>query len=468
MSLSASGFLLLADLSTIARRTVITGTSTWFDAFVLAPGLHQQQRCDTFSSSISKRTGASASEPCTIKNTATGLESEVANEAVLGYLDRVAEGLNKAKAKGGTGPSRGVTLHIGDSQTTSNTPQTLTKSLGLLAARRLYNRLKERGVANTVLAPLLYAMAPILTALSMSLMLATRDWWGVGILCALMLARVLNIWVIRARTKKNQKLGVPDSHCGIVCSLKGHHTTKPPTAHSETEKAAPAPFLPQPDTLEPTQVNNMTFDGRAAVDGPGGSFSAPTGPNTQFPVQNMPQNRRPPLEGTSMPTFSAAMNEKPLDIPIQKLTEILPNLDRATIPTQYLLNIPGASTPIKIQGRASDMETLLSGSWMREKTNVEGYMEAIAKVLVYGVAAVSGNMKQTGNIILGGLLIISAAALALANSEKAGDTKEGFGGKVKEVDGGWDVDGDRAKDMDVYDEKDWSTAKEKRVDESVV
>ena len=149
MSLSASGLLLLADLSTIARRTVITGTSTWFDAFVLAPGLHQQQRCDAFSSSISKRTGASASEPCTIKSTATGLETKVANEAVLGYLDRMAEGLNKAKTKGGEGISRGVTLHVGE-QTSSNTPQTVAKSLGWLALRRLYNRLKERGIGNTV------------------------------------------------------------------------------------------------------------------------------------------------------------------------------------------------------------------------------------------------------------------------------------------------------------------------------
>lgn len=464
MSLSASGLLLLADLSTIARRTVITGTSTWFDAFVLAPGLHQQQRCDAFSSSISKRNGASASEPCTIKSTATGLETKVANEAVLGYLDRMAEGMNKAKTKGGEGISRGVTLHVGE-QTPSNTPQTFAKSLGSLALRRLYNRLKERGIGNTVLAPLLYAVAPLLTALSMSLMLATRDWWGVGILCALMLARVLNIWVIRARTKKTQKLEVPDSHCGIVCSLKGHHVTKPAEMPAGTIQTTPGGFLPRPQTLEPTLVDDMAFDGRAAVDGPGGSFSAATGPNTQFPLKNTSQTH-PPLEGTSMPTFSGP--EKPLDIPIHKITEILPNLDRSTIPTQYLLNIPGASTPIKIQGRASDMESLLSGSWMREKTNVEGYMEAVAKVLVYGVAAVSGNMKQTGNIILGGLLVISAAALALANSEKAADTKEGFGGKVRRVDDGWDLHGDGVKDVDIYDEKDGLTATEKRVDGSAV
>ena len=232
-----------------------------------------------------------------------------------------------------------------------------------------------------------------------------------------------------------------------------------------TIQATSGGFLPRPQTLEPTLVDDMAFDGRAAVDGPGGSFSATTAPNTQFPLENTSQTR-PPLEGTSMPTFSGP--EKPLDIPIHKITEILPNLDRSAIPTQYLLNIPGASTPIKIQGRASDMETLLSGSWMREKTNVEGYMEAVAKVLVYGVAAVSGNMKQTGNIILGGLLVISAAALALANSEKAGDTKEGFGGKVRRVDDGWDLHGDGVKEVDIYDEKDGLTAREKRVDGSAV
>ncbi|KAJ3938519.1 uncharacterized protein N0V96_011246 [Colletotrichum fioriniae] len=47
LSLSAAGLVALADLQTIANRTALTGTSSWFDALVLAPGLHYQQAADS-------------------------------------------------------------------------------------------------------------------------------------------------------------------------------------------------------------------------------------------------------------------------------------------------------------------------------------------------------------------------------------------------------------------------------------
>jgi hypothetical protein len=53
---------------------------------------------------------------------------------------------------------------------------------------------------------------------------------------------------------------------------------------------------------------------------------------------------------------------------------------------------------------------------MRAKTNVEGYMEAMAKMIVYLVAVFSGNQTQSGDIILMLLLGLSAGLLALSNS----------------------------------------------------
>ena len=42
-SFDAAGLIALADLDTIARRTVLTGTAVYLDALVLCPGTHRQQ-----------------------------------------------------------------------------------------------------------------------------------------------------------------------------------------------------------------------------------------------------------------------------------------------------------------------------------------------------------------------------------------------------------------------------------------
>lgn len=54
---------------------------------------------------------------------------------------------------------------------------------------------------------------------------------------------------------------------------------------------------------------------------------------------------------------------------------------------------------------------------LRKKTSLEGYFEAAGKLLVYLVAAFSGNMTQVGGFIMMGLLLISAGLLALSNSK---------------------------------------------------
>lgn len=46
LKLSSSGLLALAQLSTVAQRTAITGGSSWLDCLLLAPGMHYQQAVD--------------------------------------------------------------------------------------------------------------------------------------------------------------------------------------------------------------------------------------------------------------------------------------------------------------------------------------------------------------------------------------------------------------------------------------
>lgn len=42
-SLDAAGIVVLADLTIVAKRTALTGTSSWLDCLLIAPGLHRQQ-----------------------------------------------------------------------------------------------------------------------------------------------------------------------------------------------------------------------------------------------------------------------------------------------------------------------------------------------------------------------------------------------------------------------------------------
>ncbi|KFY39178.1 hypothetical protein V495_06102 [Pseudogymnoascus sp. VKM F-4514 (FW-929)] len=157
------------------------------------------------------------------------------------------------------------------------------------------------------MAPFLYAVALCLTVGSMALMVLTRDWWGVGILSALMLARLLNIWIIRSR-----------------CS-------------DGAEPKAP-PGSPPPTPVEPEEENwKVTIDGEREI---------------------------------------------------------------------------------CLNGLPHDLEALTGGVWMRGKTAVEGYAEAAAKLIVYLVAAFSGNMHQTGDMVLLLLLLFSAGLLALSNSKE--------------------------------------------------
>lgn len=87
--------------------------------------------------------------------------------------------------------------------------------------------------------------------------------------------------------------------------------------------------------------------------------------------------------------------------------------------TQYSINISPVTTVI-LRGLSSDLQALTTTVWLRPKTHAEGYLEAIAKVLVYLVAACSGNATQAGNLIMLVLLLVSGGLLALSNASVTG------------------------------------------------
>ncbi|OBT80904.1 hypothetical protein VF21_00166 [Pseudogymnoascus sp. 05NY08] len=298
VALSASGLLALADLSTIANRTAITGTSTWLDMLVLAPGLHNQQSADTLSDLPNPLT-----QP--LLTTPTHRPSSLTNAATIRYLARLGAG------------TRPVTLRVGSPRT-----QSLRRTVSTASLKRVRQTPRP-----SLMAPLLYIIALLLTVGAMALMVLTRDWWGVGTLSALMLARALNIWIIRSRTSGGA----------------------PPSAQSSVQASGQA-------------------SGQAT-----GQASMSPGSPPPTPVDAEPESWKVKIDG---------------------------------------------EREIYLHGMADDLEALTGGIWMRGKTTVEGYAEAAAKLIVYLVAAFSGNMHQTGDMVLLLLLLFSAGLLALSNSRE--------------------------------------------------
>lgn len=91
--------------------------------------------------------------------------------------------------------------------------------------------------------------------------------------------------------------------------------------------------------------------------------------------------------------------------------------------TQYKVPI-NPTTTIILRGQPADLHALISSTttttttvWLRPKTHVEGYLEAAAKVIVYLVAACSGNATQAGNLVMLVLVLASAGLLALSNAQ---------------------------------------------------
>lgn len=71
---------------------------------------------------------------------------------------------------------------------------------------------------------------------------------------------------------------------------------------------------------------------------------------------------------------------------------------------------------ICMRGLRHDLEAITTGSWMREKSHKEEHMEGMAKIIVFLVAVFSGNLTQTGDIVLMVLLLTSGGLLAVSNA----------------------------------------------------
>lgn len=298
LSLSAGGLLALADLNTIAQRTVIAGGSSWLDALVLAPGLHYQQAADA----LDHRLGAA-----TMESSSTGAADQVryaiSNAALVNFLGRLwneaAAGstltLDVAMPKDGGGLGR------------QEMEKLVRRMSGLVHRRRPApaSALPVPPVELDWLSHVFYLLSPLLTTSALTLMILLGDWWGLAFILSLMLSRILNIWSIKQRSR-------PDPGC-----------------------ARPDP-APDDDQL-----------------------------------------------------------------------------------TEYAIDF-GHGRRALLRGLNSDLQAVTAQTWLRDKSNLDGYLEAAAKLLVYLVAAFSGNLSQAGAIVLMALLLVSAGLLGLSNAHARG------------------------------------------------
>ncbi|KAK0628187.1 hypothetical protein B0T17DRAFT_588385 [Bombardia bombarda] len=217
VSLSAGGLLALADLSTVAQRTAITGGSSWLDVLLLAPGLHYQQAADE----LSRWSGGATRIVDAIEDyNGKATTFRVNNAATALYIRRIAR------------PGQVVTLDVGA------LPIRTKRKRGV---RYLLKR-SESGMHATVwteddlsdlgwLSHLLYLTSPVLTVAALVLVILFQDWWTLASLLGLMLSRILNIWVIKQRT--NPLPGNPDAAGGGSQAQPSTppHPATPPTSN---------------------------------------------------------------------------------------------------------------------------------------------------------------------------------------------------------------------------------------------
>ncbi len=167
VTFEAAGLVALADLSTVAMRTALTGTASYLDTLVLAPGMHQQQSADEVNHGETPQAGAMT----------TGYTFHIENPATVRYLQTI-----------------GRTGHL-VTASVSPTPSHLSR----------HNRQIQSFIVAGIPATLLYLLCPVLTISVLAILGAMGDWWGFGVLWMLVLARLINVVVIKRRSRGGWK-----------------------------------------------------------------------------------------------------------------------------------------------------------------------------------------------------------------------------------------------------------------------
>jgi hypothetical protein len=167
ISLDAAGLVALADLATISERTALTGTASFLDILLLAPGIHRQQAASEVNGGELPTTGAMT----------TGYVFRVENQATVSYLQKIGK------------PGHLVNVSVAARETAS----------GMAQITRLPN------YDGGVLPMILYLLPIAATIATIVIMGIIKDYWAVGVILMLILARFINVVVIKRRAKLGWK-----------------------------------------------------------------------------------------------------------------------------------------------------------------------------------------------------------------------------------------------------------------------
>ncbi|KAH8693274.1 hypothetical protein BGW36DRAFT_386258 [Talaromyces proteolyticus] len=197
ISLDAAGLITLAEITVVAERTALTGTSIYADSLVLCPGFHRQQSAPELN----------GGEFPAVAAMTTGYVFRVENSATVTFLKR----------HGKTGQL--VTVEVLPPKDIHNNKfdnVCLTRLLDYIGACFHVEMA-------TLIPHLLYWSAAIASLAILGLFVYIQEWWGVFCLLVLMFSRFCNVWVIRQRAKNMGWKGAsePGVHGDLLILMGG-------------------------------------------------------------------------------------------------------------------------------------------------------------------------------------------------------------------------------------------------------
>ena len=223
-ALDPAGLVTIADLTAVARRTALTGTSSLLDALVICPGMHKQQNAPDLSKGEYPACAAMT----------TGYVFRVENEATVYYLQRVGR------------PGHLTTLAVSKPGERSTVSTRAGNLFGITGANSLSS--------------LSYSCAAMLTIAVWLLLLLLQDLSGLLVLSLLIVTRLINAVVIQRRATLGWKgASEPDKSGDLLILLSQDRWIRMRGLVDDLKAVTSGQWLREPTFTESSLVSFATL-----------------------------------------------------------------------------------------------------------------------------------------------------------------------------------------------------------------